>query len=202
MTMSSANTSPVLRFLRDLRDDSPGEGSDARLLARFVGGCDEPAFDALVRRHGPMVYSVCRRVLGHAQDAEDAFQATFLVLARQASSIRKPASLASWLYGVAFRVARKARSAGSRRQLQESLAANYAATATMPEGSLLPEAAWRELWEILDEELNRLPEKYRRLSSRATWRAGPMRRLRRIWAAPREPSRAGSRAAGICCVGA
>jgi RNA polymerase sigma factor (sigma-70 family) len=159
--MSSANTSPVLRFLRDLRDEGPGEGSDARLLARFVAGRDEPAFGALVRRHGPMVYSVCRRVLGHAHDAEDAFQATFLVLARQAGSIRKPASLASWLYGVAFRVARKARSVGSRRQLRESLATSVTAAAPVPEGSSLPEAAWRELWDILDEELHRLPEKYR-----------------------------------------
>ena len=159
--MSSATTSPVLRFLRDLRDDAACEGSDARLLARFVSSRDEPAFGALVRRHGPMVYSVCRRVLGHAHDAEDAFQATFLVLARRAGSIRKPASLASWLYGVAFRVARKARSHGSRRQLQGIPCADSASAATAPQGSSLPEAAWRELWEILDEELNRLPEKLR-----------------------------------------
>src|ERR687889_224493 len=80
---------------------------DAALLARFVAGRDGEAFAALARRHGPMVLAVCRRVLRHRQDAEDAFQATFLVLARKARSIVRRDALGSWLYGVAHRVALK-----------------------------------------------------------------------------------------------
>src|SRR6266853_1703931 len=83
---------------------------DGQLLARFVAGQDETAFAALVRGHGPMVLGVCRRVLRHAQDAEDVFQATFLILARKASSIRKPEALSCWLHGVAYRLALKAKS--------------------------------------------------------------------------------------------
>jgi RNA polymerase sigma factor (sigma-70 family) len=128
--------------------------SDAQLLARFVGG-SEPAFGALVRRHGPMVFGVCRRVLGHFEDAEDAFQAAFMVLARQATSIRKSASLASWLYGVAFRVACKARRARGHRIVGEAHARGA------PADPATPDAAWRELCAILDEELSRLPEVYR-----------------------------------------
>src|SRR3954452_24928342 len=79
--------------------------SDIDLLERFRARHEEAAFTLLVQRHGPMVLSVCRRVLGDVHTAEDAFQATFLVLVRKASAIRKTASLASWLYGVAYRVA-------------------------------------------------------------------------------------------------
>src|SRR5207244_10007015 len=81
---------------------APTEG-DGPLLARFVACRDEAAFAALVRRHGPMVLGVCRRVLAHAQDAEDAFQATFLILARKAPSVLKREAVGSWLYAVAFR---------------------------------------------------------------------------------------------------
>src|SRR5438552_3686493 len=83
---------------------------DRDLVERFAQGRDERAFEALVHRHGPMVFRVCRRVLGRAHEAEDAFQATFLILARKAGSLRDQASVSSWLYGVASRVALKARS--------------------------------------------------------------------------------------------
>jgi RNA polymerase sigma factor (sigma-70 family) len=154
--MALANGGPVVRFLRRFQSGFPGvPDSDEQLLARFVRGREEPAFGALVRRHGPMVFGVCRRLLGHWQDAEDACQATFLVLARHAGSIRKPGSLASWLYGVAVRVANKARSAALRRRQEEQQAPGRIAD------SALPDAAWRELRAILDEELIRLPERYR-----------------------------------------
>src|SRR5258708_8780486 len=89
--------------------------SDAQLLARFLTSRDEAAFAALVRRHGPMVLGVCRRVLRHAQDAEDAFQATFLVLAKKASSVLKRATVGTWLYVVAYRTAQRARARQARR---------------------------------------------------------------------------------------
>src|SRR5262245_30928839 len=91
-----------------------GAGPDADLLRRFVAAHDEAAFAQLVRRHGPMVFGVCRRTLGHEQDAEDAFQATFLVLARKAHAVR-PDGVSRWLYGVAVRVANKARVRRTRR---------------------------------------------------------------------------------------
>src|SRR5439155_17573908 len=87
----------------------PAEGADADWLARFVANGDEAAFAHLVSRHGPMVLRLCRRLVGDAHLAEDCFQATFLALARQAASIRRPNALAAWLYGVAYRVAAKAR---------------------------------------------------------------------------------------------
>ncbi|HEY3997362.1 MAG TPA: sigma factor, partial [Candidatus Xenobia bacterium] len=84
---------------------------DALLIDRFVRLHEETAFEALMRRHGPMVFRVCQRVLGQVQDAEDVFQATFLLLSRKASSLRDRGAVGSWLYGVAYRLARKARTA-------------------------------------------------------------------------------------------
>jgi RNA polymerase sigma factor (sigma-70 family) len=133
----------------------PGDAtSDAQLLARFLIDREEGAFAALVRRHGPMVLGVCRRVLGHAQDAEDAFQATFLVLARKAASVRKRAAVGSWLYGVAYRTAREARDARARRRARERQ------METMPHPEVQPAEPqdWRP---VLDGELAGLPEKYR-----------------------------------------
>jgi RNA polymerase sigma factor (sigma-70 family) len=128
--------------------------SDAHLLDRFRATGDEAAFAALVRRHGPLVMGVCRRVLRHHQDAEDAFQATFLVLARNAASVRRGTSLASWLYGVARRVAGNVRRAESRRQARERRATNV--RHAQPD----LETAWRELQAVLAREVERLPEKY------------------------------------------
>src|SRR5215468_6960075 len=114
----------VLAFLRraTLRQDGGGL-TDGQLLEYFVAHRDEAAFEALVRRHGPMVLGVCRRVLRHAHDAEDAFQATFLVLVRKAASLLPRHRLGNWLYGVAYRAALKARAATLKRRTKESQAA-------------------------------------------------------------------------------
>ncbi|HZU37673.1 MAG TPA: sigma-70 family RNA polymerase sigma factor [Gemmataceae bacterium] len=101
---------------------SSGPG-DAQLLDAFLSQHDEAAFEALVRRHGPMVHSVCRRVVGNIHDADDAFQATFIVLVRKAASLRKRHLLAGWLYGVAFRTALKARAMSHKRRAKEKQAA-------------------------------------------------------------------------------
>jgi RNA polymerase sigma factor (sigma-70 family) len=129
--------------------------ADRELLRRFSEGHDEAAFALLVARHGPMVLGVCRRILVRYQDAEDAFQATFLVLARKAGSIARPELLANWLHGVAARTARKARVMAARRAHHERQIIPVA-----PLDSL-PEADWRDLWPHIDEELQRLPDKYR-----------------------------------------
>jgi RNA polymerase sigma factor (sigma-70 family) len=129
--------------------------SDRQLLERFARQHDEMAFAALVRRHGPMVLGVCRRVLRHEQDAEDAFQATFLVLARKACSLEKPELLANFLYGVAYRTAQHARVRAARRCRHEREAASMAAARSDPDSFR------QELRRMLDDELHQLPEKYR-----------------------------------------
>jgi RNA polymerase sigma factor (sigma-70 family) len=129
--------------------------SDRLLLERFVRKRDGTAFTALVERHGPMVLGVCRRVLGNLQDAEDAFQATFLVLVRRAASLREPALLGNWLYGVACRTARKARAQAARRQQLERQAT------AMPAVEPSADDKGRQLRALLDAELQALPEKFR-----------------------------------------
>ncbi len=114
--MSSSVLKAGLRRLRGLDD------SDEQLLYAFTSRRDESAFAALVRRHGPMVQGVCRRVLGHQQDAEDAFQATFLVLARNAMKLRRKTALASFLHGTAHRIALAAKRAAARRRKYEGQA--------------------------------------------------------------------------------
>jgi RNA polymerase sigma factor (sigma-70 family) len=135
-----------------------GAWTDGQLVARFVSRSDgsEAAFRALVHRHGPMVMGVCRRVLGDAHAAEDAFQATFLVLVKKAGSLRDHELLSSWLYGVAHRTARKARAAAARRRAVEQRAAEQPAG---PDGEV--DAGQAELRSVIDEEVRRLPERYR-----------------------------------------
>jgi DNA-directed RNA polymerase specialized sigma24 family protein len=107
----------VLQHIRGLVITQEAAGlADSDLLERFLTQRDEAAFEALVRRHGPMVMGVCRRILRNPEDAEDAFQATFLVLVRKAGSIAKRGLLGNWLYGVAYHTARAARSAVDRRR--------------------------------------------------------------------------------------
>jgi RNA polymerase sigma-70 factor (ECF subfamily) len=131
--------------------------SDGQLLERFAGprdGCAELAFTALVERHGPMVLRVCRRVLRDPHDAADAFQATFLILARRARSIRRHESVGSWLYGVALRVSWEARSTAARRRMHQQKAA-----ALSPRSAVDPEPD--DLGRVVHEELGRLPEQFR-----------------------------------------
>jgi DNA-directed RNA polymerase specialized sigma24 family protein len=109
--------------LRRLCQPALVDVSDQDLVAALLTRRDEIAFEALLRRHGPMVLAVCRRVLGNIHDAEDAFQSTFLVLIRKATAIRKPEAVGSWLYGVAYLTARKARQMSARRQAAETSAA-------------------------------------------------------------------------------
>jgi RNA polymerase sigma factor (sigma-70 family) len=151
--MASAQLGSVLRHL--LTAGPSSTASDRELLERFCTGRDEPAFAQLLRRHGPMVLQVGRRVLQHEPDAEDVLQATFLLLARKASSIRKRESVGSWLHGVAYRLALQARHREARRGAHEREAAKMRKSATTAE------AAWQELRETLDRALHELPEHHR-----------------------------------------
>lgn len=150
MAQATANT--ILHFLRDACTDV---GADAELLDRFLAERDERAFETLVRRHGPMVLDICRARLANEADAEDAFQTTFFVLARNARSIRKAASLASWLHGVAIRIALQTQTERARKLKHEPRAAGPVAIAQQDDLS------WREVQQILHEEVNRLPERLR-----------------------------------------
>jgi RNA polymerase sigma factor (sigma-70 family) len=128
--------------------------SDAELLDRFVQARDQDAFAALVRRHGPLVLATARRVVGNPADADDVFQATFLLLARNAAGIRDRAAVAGWLHGVASRMARTARRTAARRP-------TYEARAQSSSRSNQSELSWREVQQVFEEELTRLPDLYR-----------------------------------------
>jgi RNA polymerase sigma factor (sigma-70 family) len=145
----------VGRVVGQLRQILDADGlRDGDLVSRFAAAGDEAAFAALVERHGPLVFGLCRRVLQSTHDAEDAFQATFLVLARRASSLRREGSVAGWIYGVAYRVARKMKTQrGKRGELERK--------APVPAPAGPPDLSWRELQAVVDEELQRLPETQR-----------------------------------------
>jgi RNA polymerase sigma factor (sigma-70 family) len=128
--------------------------TDGQLLARFFQNRDDSAFTVIIDRYGPLVYGVCRRVLADSNDAEDAFQATFLVLVRKGATLRDPGRLANWLYGVAQRTARKARAKAALRTKSERQAGE------MPTKSDRTDLTYNELQAVLDEEIAQLPEKY------------------------------------------
>jgi RNA polymerase sigma factor (sigma-70 family) len=153
--MSDGRTAPILQHLRKLAESQKARLPDRELLRRFARQHDEDAFAVLVRRHGPMVWNVCVRVLGNGPDAEDAFQAAFLILLRKAPSRDWHDSVGNWLYLVAYRAAVRARVAAARRGRHEGRAAVRSPAAP------LDDLAGRELEEVLDQELARLPEKYR-----------------------------------------
>jgi RNA polymerase sigma factor (sigma-70 family) len=152
--MPAATLGTLVRRLHDLAAaEAERERSDRQLLAQFAERGDPAAFDTLVRRHGRLVLGTVRSVLRQEQDAEDAFQAVFLVLARKAASVRTDA-LGAWLHGVAYRVALRARRDAARRRRLERMA-------PVPPASPPSDLGWRELQAILDEEVQRLPGKYR-----------------------------------------
>jgi len=151
--------SPVIQVVEHLRktvlrreDDTL---SDGQLLSRFLQEHDEAAFAAIVRRHGPMVWGVCRRIVGHAADAEDAFQAAFLILVGKAATVEQPETVGNWLYGVACHAAFKARTTSAR------VRANEKQVTSMPEPAMDSRDDREELQRLLDQELIALPDKYR-----------------------------------------
>jgi RNA polymerase sigma factor (sigma-70 family) len=154
--MAASSLHPLLQYLRRLSGGKAGEAAldDAQLLARFLTNHDESSFTTLVQRYGAMVWGLCVRLLGQTPEAEDAFQATFLVLVRKAASLRSPESLGPWLYGVAYRTALKLRGQRARRAARETLLPEQIAEERA-------EPIWSDLRPILDEEINRLPTKYR-----------------------------------------
>jgi RNA polymerase sigma factor (sigma-70 family) len=156
MAMSQMNE--VIQHLRKTVMGLDGTGlTDRQLLGCFIEHRDESAFAALVRRHGPMVWGVCRRLLNQ-HDAEDAFQATFLVLVRKAASIVPKERVANWLYGVARQTALQARRTTARRRAREKQ------VTPMPEPAVIEQDdLWRDLRPLLDQELSRLPDAYREL---------------------------------------
>ncbi len=154
--MANSQMSEVLQHLRRAELLRDGAGlTDGQLLADYLSRRDEAAVAALVRRHGPMVWGVCRRVLRNHHDAEDAFQATFLVLVRKAASVVPREMVANWLYGVAHQTALKARATTAKRRARERQ------VTVMPEPAVTEPDLWHDLQPLLDQELSRLPDKYR-----------------------------------------
>jgi RNA polymerase sigma factor (sigma-70 family) len=146
----------IIQHLRRAALAQDGAGmTDGQLLEAFIARKDDETFDALLHRHGAMVMDVCFRILRNHHDSEDAFQATFLVLARKASSVRPRQQVANWLHGVAYRTALKARAMRAKTQVRERQVAQ------MPEPEGVQQDNWTDLQPVLDEELSRLPNNYR-----------------------------------------
>jgi DNA-directed RNA polymerase specialized sigma24 family protein len=154
--VSTLAASPLLQAIRRLvADPRIQDVPDQELLRRLRRGPDEAAFLGLLRRHGPMVLHVCRSVLSREDDAEDAFQATFLILARKAGAVRKVTSVGCWLHGVAYRTALKARAERAKRRQHEGHSPRQ------PESGGTDDLAWREVREVIHAELGELCERYR-----------------------------------------
>jgi RNA polymerase sigma factor (sigma-70 family) len=153
--MTASPASKVIRRLRTAVLREAAGLSDGQLLECYLREREEAAFASLVRRHGPMVWGVCRRVLGNHHDAEDAFQATFLVLVRKAATVLPRQKVANWLYGVAHLTALKARAAAAQRRVKERQVRD------VPDRQATEQDLWSDLQPLLDQELSRLPEKYR-----------------------------------------
>jgi RNA polymerase sigma factor (sigma-70 family) len=154
--VATAQMNTVIRHLRRaVLLQVEADRTDGELLASFIEEKDEAAFETLVCRHGPMVLSVCRRIVGNHHDAEDAFQATFLVLARKASSVRPRVMVANWLHGVALRTALKAKTMKAKRRVIETNMTE------MPEPEMTPQDHWHDVQPVIDQELSGLPENYR-----------------------------------------
>src|SRR6266481_3428890 len=177
--MAGRQLDAVMEHIRHLANGGRASAlTDQQLLERFIAAHDQAAFAILVGRHGPMILGLCRRLLHHVQDAEDVCQATFLVLARKAPTIRKQTSVGSWLYGVAYRLALKAKAEAAKRHTRSSIHRFALADQTSGDSSInahrsarndkssgepdpLSEITWREVCTALDEELARLPDRFR-----------------------------------------
>ncbi len=154
--MSKTTVDPILQMIRRIAEDHRMKClPDQELLCRIAGGPDDAAFSVLVRRHGPMVLDVCRNVAGNGADAEDAFQATFLILAQKARSIRKLTSVGSWLHGVAYRTALKAQAAFAKHQKLELRAAKSGSHESADD------LTWNEIQQFVHMELAAISERYR-----------------------------------------
>src|SRR5262245_61166962 len=155
--MSTSGLNAVLEHVCHLVNaEEARDLSDGQLLQLYLGQRNQEAFTVLLRRHERLVWNVCRGALPCRQDAEDAFQATFIVLARKAASIRKQGSLASWLHGVAYRVALRARRDAARRQARDRQA-----RAMAPTKQCVADKTWSDLQTALTAEVERLPAKYK-----------------------------------------
>src|SRR5207244_6001266 len=156
MDMRTGDLSRAIQHIRKAVFMENGQSmTDGHLLESFLARKEEAAFEALVNRHGPMVLAVCQRVLRNTHDAEEAFQATFLVLIRKASSIKPREMIGNWLYGVAYRTAMGARTLTFRRQRKERESREMASS------NHIQENQWSELQPLLVRELTGLPKKYR-----------------------------------------
>ena len=145
--------------MRSLQTPLGDAATDAQMLERFLRQRDEAAFGLLMRRHAPLVFGVCRRVLQHTQDAEDAFQATFLLLARKAGAISRGESVGGWLYTVAYRIALRAKLKSAKRTHQQRPLEDVPDNESGNDPA--DRTVCRELGQLLDSELSQIPEKYR-----------------------------------------